>query len=147
MQNRFNGLGRILLAGALLTASAAFAPAQDTSNPKPDNTKVNKKERNAGEPTADQQKNNKPDRETAKEIRKAIQADKSLSTYAHNVKVIVQNGTVTLKGPVRSDEEKKTIEEKAAAVAGASNVTNELTIVAADSSSKPSKSKEPKSEP
>jgi len=46
---------------------------------------------------------------------------------------------VTLKGPVRSDEEKKAIEDKAAAVAGASNVKNELTIVAADSGKKPSK--------
>ena len=134
MTNRFNGLGRILLAGTLLTAGAALVPGQDKSNPKPDNTKINQADRQAGEPTADQQKNNKPDRETAKEIRKSIQSDKSLSTYAHNVKVIAQNGTVTLKGPVRSDEEKKIIQEKAAAVAGASNVVNDLTIVSADSS-------------
>ena len=132
MRHRFNGLGRILLAGALLTAGAALGPGQDT--PKPDNTKTNQADRNAGEPTADQQKNNKPDRETTKEIRKSIQSDKSLSTYAHNVKVISQNGTVTLKGPVRSDEEKKIIQDKAAAVAGAGNVVNELTIVAADNS-------------
>jgi len=134
MRNRFNGLGRILLAGGLLTAGAALGPGQDTSNPKPDNTKTNQADRQAGEPTADQQKNNKSDRETAKEIRKSIQSDKSLSTYAHNVKVIAQNGTVTLRGPVRSDEEKKIIQEKAAAVAGASNVVNDLTIVSADSS-------------
>jgi hyperosmotically inducible protein len=135
MRNPLNGFGRILLAGTLLTASAAFAPAQDP--PKPDNTKANKQET----PTADQQKNNKSDRETIKEIRKAITDDKSLSTYAHNVKVISKHGTVTLKGPVRSDEEKKAIEDKAAAVAGASNVKNELTITAADSSQKPSPSK------
>src|SRR6266568_4446635 len=137
MGKRLNGFGRILMAGALLTASAAFAPAQNT--PKPDNTKTNKQDRDTNTPTADKQKNNKPDRETAKEIRKAIVDDKSLSTYAHNVKVIVQHGTVTLKGPVRSEEEKKAVEEKAAAVAGASNVKNELTIVSADSSNKPSK--------
>src|SRR5262245_58571372 len=123
MRIRFHGFGRILLAGALLTAYAAVAPAQETS--KPDNTKVNKRDRNTNEPTADQQKNNKPDRETAREIRKAIQTDKSLSTHAHNVKVIVQNGTVTLRGPVRSEEEKKTVEEKAAAVVGESNVKDE----------------------
>jgi osmotically-inducible protein OsmY len=52
------------------------------------------------------------------------------------VKVITQGGTVTLKGPVRSDEEKKSIEEKATSVAGATNVKNELTIVSADSSAK-----------
>jgi len=117
-----------LVAGAVLGAGVASLPAQD----KPDNTKTNKQDRSASQPTADQQKNNKSDRETAKEIRKSIQSDKSLSTYAHNVKVIAQHGNVTLKGPVRSEEEKKTIQEKAAAVAGESNVVNELTIVAAD---------------
>ena len=54
--------------------------------------------------------------------------DKSLSTYAHNVKVITQNGQVTLKGPVRSDEEKRAIEAKAIAIAGENKVTSELDI-------------------
>jgi osmotically-inducible protein OsmY len=54
--------------------------------------------------------------------------DKSLSTYAHNVKIVSQQGKVTLKGPVRSEEEKKIVEQKAAEVAGAGNVTNEITI-------------------
>ena len=54
--------------------------------------------------------------------------DKSLSTYAHNVKIISQNGNVTLKGPVRSEDEKRAIEAKAAEVAGGNNVTNELEI-------------------
>jgi hyperosmotically inducible protein len=51
-----------------------------------------------------------------------------VSTYAHNVKIISKNGKVTLKGPVRSEDEKKTVESKAVEVAGAGNVTNELTI-------------------
>jgi len=55
-------------------------------------------------------------------------ADKGLSTYAHNVKIISQGGKVTLKGPVRSDEEKSSIEQKATDVAGAGNVTNEITV-------------------
>ena len=54
--------------------------------------------------------------------------DKSLSTYAHNVKVITQNGQVTLKGPVRSDDEKRAIEAKAAEIAGENKVTSELGI-------------------
>ena len=61
-------------------------------------------------------------------IRKSIMDDKSLSMYAHNVKVIAQNGSVTLKGPVRSAAEKETIEQKATEVAGAGKVTNRLTI-------------------
>ena len=129
-----------------IALALAFSPwtvpgrAQSTEGQtKPDNSKVNKRDRNPGEATADQQKNNKSDRETTKQIRKAIMDDKSLSTYAHNVKVISQHGTVTLKGPVRSEEEKKSIEDKANAVAGASNVKNEITVVAADSSNKPPK--------
>jgi osmotically-inducible protein OsmY len=130
MRNRLNGFGRILLAGALLTASAAMAPAQNT--PKPDNSKTNKQQ--AQSPTAAQQKNNKSDREITREIRKAIMDDKTLSSNAHNVKVITQHGMVTLKGPVRSDEEKKTVEEKATTVAGAANVKNEITVMSADHS-------------
>jgi osmotically-inducible protein OsmY len=61
-------------------------------------------------------------------IRKAVVSDESLSTYAHNVKIIAQNGKVTLKGPVRSEEEKRTIEAKATEVAGAGNVVNQLTV-------------------
>ncbi len=61
-------------------------------------------------------------------IRKALMEDKSLSTYAHNVKIIAQNGKVTLKGPVRSEEEKSSVEQKAAQVAGAGNVNSELTV-------------------
>ena len=90
----------------------------------PDNTKQNKTEGM----TADNQKNSKLDRETSQKIRKAILSDKSLSTYAHNVKVITTNGTVVLKGPVRSDEEKAAIEAKATEVAGAANVKSELTV-------------------
>jgi len=54
--------------------------------------------------------------------------DKSLSNYAHNVKIITQNGQVTLKGPVQSEEEKKTVEIKATEVAGQNKVTSELNI-------------------
>ena len=121
--------GKILITGILATGTAVFTAAQDTAV-KPDNTRTNQADRGKGEPTADQQKNNKSDRETTRQIRKALIGDKTLSTYAHNVKVISQNGTVTLKGPVRSEEEKKTVETKAIEVAGASNVKNELTVAA-----------------
>ena len=64
-------------------------------------------------------------------IRKAVVADKGLSTYAHNVKIISEHGKVTLKGPVRSEEERKNIQAKATAVAGDGNVMDEMTIAAA----------------
>ena len=106
--------------------------AQDsmTQQPTPaaDNTKMNQRDRNTNEPTADQQKDNRSDREITRQIRQSIMKDKSLSTYAHNVKIISQNGMVTLKGPVRSEEEKKSIAAKASQVAGESKVTNELDV-------------------
>jgi hyperosmotically inducible protein len=54
--------------------------------------------------------------------------DKSLSSYAHNVKIIAENGAVTLKGPVRSDEEKTAVEAKAAEIAGADKVISQLEV-------------------
>jgi hyperosmotically inducible periplasmic protein len=109
----------------VMAGSLAFLCAQQ-----PDNTKRNKGEH----PTADQAKNTTSDRDIMQGIRKAIVSDSSLSTYAHNVKVISKNGKVTLKGPVRSEAEKQAVESKATEVAGAGNVTNELTV-------KPEKSK------
>jgi hyperosmotically inducible protein len=95
---------------------------------KVDNTKVNKQDRNASAATADQGKNNLSDREMMRKIRRAVMEDKSLSTYGHNVKIISQQGKVTLKGPVHSEDEKKLIEAKAAEVAGAGNVNDEITV-------------------
>src|SRR5262249_31647559 len=92
--------------------------AQDPGAQAPDNTKMNQRDRSASEPTADQQKENNSDRELTRQVRRAIVSDKSLSTYAHNVKIIAQNGTVTLKGPVKSEAEKTAVEQKAADAAG-----------------------------
>jgi osmotically-inducible protein OsmY len=97
---------------------------QARSRQQPDNTAANKQQAT----TADQQKETAEDRELAQKIRKSIVDDKSLSTYGHNVKVIVRNGMVTLKGPVKSEDEKKSIGAKAADVAGADKVQNELTV-------------------
>ena len=139
MRHPLEKVARIVLASALLVGGAAFSTAQE-AGVKADNTKANKEDRDKKAVTADQQKENKSDREITRQIRKAIVADKSLSTYAHNVKVIAQHGTVTLKGPVRSEEEKTAVEQKAAEVAGASNVKNEITVTAAaDRGKRPSK--------
>ncbi|MGA8618561.1 MAG: BON domain-containing protein [Candidatus Sulfotelmatobacter sp.] len=115
---------------AALLSGWALAGAQDTQSnaPQPDNTKINQRDRNSSEPTADQQKMNTSDREITKQIRQSIEKDKTISTYGHNVKIITQNGMVTLKGPVRSDEEKKAIEAKATEVAGPDKVTNEMDV-------------------
>lgn len=122
---------------ALTVAGALLVPALTAgAQTPPDNTKVNKRDRNKGEATADQQKENASDREITQKIRRALMDDKNLSTYAHNVKVIAQDGQVTLKGPVRTEEEKQTVEAKATAVAGAGHVTNEISIAPSNGAKK-----------
>lgn len=120
-------VARLCLIG-FLVGSVFAQDAATQSNTSSDNTKVNKRDRNTSEPTADQGKNATSDRETMRKIRRAVVADKSLSTYAHNIKIISQNGKVTLKGPVHTEDEKKAIEAKATEIAGAGNVTDEITI-------------------
>jgi hyperosmotically inducible protein len=111
---------------SLAVAAPVFAqqPPTNTSQTAPDNTKANKTD----QLSADKQKNGKHDLAITRDIRRALVADKSLSTYAHNVKVITANGEVTLKGTVRSEEERKAVEAKAVEVAGQGRVANELTI-------------------
>src|ERR1700687_3448148 len=130
MKRSFINSHRLLLAlGSLaLGVSLMAAPVpryQYSQQTAPDNTKKNKAQTS---PTADQQKMNPADRAITQKIRKAIHQDKSLSTYAHNIKVITQNGKVTLRGPVRSEEEKNNLQAKAVAVAGEENVTNQLEV-------------------
>jgi hyperosmotically inducible periplasmic protein len=121
---------RLLLAlGSLaLGASLMAMPVprnQDNQQTAPDNTKKNKDQTS---PTADQQKVNPTDRAITQKIRKAVHDDTSLSTYAHNIKIITQDGKVTLRGPVRSEDEKNNLQAKAVTVAGQENVTNRLEI-------------------
>jgi osmotically-inducible protein OsmY len=137
-------LSLVLLCGSAALVTAQQAPASssstDTGATAPDNTKVNKRDRNQAEPTADQQKENKSDRELARSIRRSLVKDKTMSTYAHNIKVVAQDGKITLKGPVRSAEEKQAVEAKAAELAGGSDkITSEIEV--ASKSGKPSADK------
>jgi hyperosmotically inducible periplasmic protein len=95
-----------------------------TAQTAPDNSNQNRNQA----PTADNQSNAQSDRMTTARIRKAIIGDKTLSTYAHNVKIITLNGAVTLKGPVKSDEEKEKIAAMTANIVSADKVTDELTV-------------------
>jgi len=117
---KFKRLSNFALACQLFAATAGLsgvAVAQDKD----------------GQPTADQQKSNKADRELTQKIRKSVFSDKSLSVSAHNVKIISRDGMVTLRGAVKSDDEKKSIEDKATEIAGQGKVTSELTVASSDS--------------
>ena len=120
--------GLLLTAGMVLGLWLGAGPQVRAQQNAPDNTKTNQGDANKGAATADQQKMNAADRNITKEIRSSIMKDKSLSTYAHNIKIITQDGKVTLKGPVRSEDEKAAIESKAVAIAGANNVTDQLEV-------------------
>ena len=118
----------LFLITLLCSVPSIWAQTDNDQNAAPDNTKVNTRDRDKNEMTADQQKENRSDRELARQVRRALVKDKSLSTYAHNVKVIARDGAVTLKGPVRSEEEKQAVEAKAVEVAGQGKVTDEISV-------------------
>src|SRR5580700_1753618 len=132
MKAIYRNVVRTFLCSGLLLGAGVLASAQEPTSqqasPAADNTKVNERDRSQTEPTADQQKDNRSDRDITQQVRQSIMKDKSLSTYAHNVKIITQNGQVTLKGPVRSEDEKQTVEAKATEVAGENKVTSLLDI-------------------
>ena len=121
-------LHRSTIAIALLCTPVAALHAapvtQDTGSHPPDNSAHNKNHAR----TADNQPNAAEDRLTTQKVRKAIVADKDLSTYAHNVKIITSNGAVTLKGPVKTAEEKEKVAADAASVVTPDKVTNQLTV-------------------
>jgi len=115
---------RILVLGAMMAGTPLLGVGQQ--QPAPDNTKTNADtDRNT---TADKQNNAASDRTLTQQVRKAITQDKSMSTYAHNVKVVTQSGQVTLSGPVRSDEEKQAIVQKAAEVAGQDHIVDQISV-------------------
>jgi hyperosmotically inducible protein len=116
-----------ITAGTFAVVLVSIKPT--SAQTQPDNTAANKSDQNAAGVTAQDQKMNPADRDTTAKIRRAVMADKSLSTYAHNVKIICQDGVVTLKGPVRSDDEVNSIMSKAKDVTGTSyKVVNQLSV-------------------
>lgn len=126
--SRNNSLFHFAVLAGILVTGLALSSASAQNPPQPDNTKVNKQDREPGAVTADQQKSDRTDRQLTQQIRKAVVGDKSLSTYAHNVKIVSQGGAVTLKGPVRSEEEKKAIVAKAEEIAGPGKVRDQLSV-------------------
>ena len=118
------------LLGALTFSTPFVSAAEDQPKepPKADNSAVNKRDRDPNEATADQSKQNKADVELAAKIRQSVVKDETLSTNAHNVKIIAIDGVVTLKGPVKNDAEKAAVEKYAVSVVGEKNVKSQIEI-------------------
>jgi hyperosmotically inducible protein len=117
----------LLLSLALLRLNSV-ASAQGPTPIAPDNSAVNARDRDAGAMTAGQQSNTKGDTAITRKIRRAVVKDTTLSTMAHNVKIITVNGSVTLRGPVKTDDEKPAVGNLAQQVAGADKVDNQLEV-------------------
>lgn len=123
-QNILTGLAVLALVGNGLAYS--HDNKDDTTYHAPDNSGVNKS-KNQGL-TAEEQSTTKKDTEITRRIRQELVKDDKLSTYGKNVKVITNDGRVTLKGPVHSESEKFRIVKKAQRIAGPSHVVNELEV-------------------
>jgi osmotically-inducible protein OsmY len=119
--------GLLQCAAPVVYAQKSDSSADRQTQTAPDNTRANKADRNA-QPTAQDQSNAKSDRDLAAAVRKAITQDKSLSTYAHNVKVVVRDGAVTLRGPVRSGDEKTKVAELARQTAASEKIDDQMSI-------------------
>lgn len=115
----------LMIASALCGSSVALAQNAAIS---PDNSAVNARDRNPVAKTAGEQSNDKSDIETTRKIRQAVVKNDALSVMAHNIKIITVNGAVTLRGPVKTQEEKLTIVNAAQQIAGTNKVDNQLEV-------------------
>jgi len=121
----------VMVAILALSVAACGGPGNNPSaGNDADNTARNERDKNEATKTPGDQNENAADLEISQAIRKAIVADDSLSLNAHNVKIITNAGAVTLRGPVKSAQEKAAVEMKAKQVAGVTSVENLLEIEA-----------------
>jgi len=121
-------VGLFMLGGYISSVPAAEMPQSPPAQTAPDNTGRNTRDRHGNTLTPGDQSESKADRTLTQQIRKALVADKSLSTTAKNVKIITVNGLVTLRGPVNSPQEKEKIEAKAQQMAGVNKVDSQLEV-------------------
>jgi len=100
---------------------------QEPRDAPPDNSRVNARDRDGAAKTPIDQNENKEDIRLTADIRKRV-VDTKMSVDAQNVKIITQDGQVTLRGPVKTDEERQRVEQIAIGIAGAGKVTNQLEV-------------------
>ncbi len=118
-----------LLSISSLTISAF---AQDNSKPAADNSGRNERDRSGETQTSGDQSNSSEDIKITAAIRRAVMHEDSLSMTAKNVKIITQNGVVTLRGPVKNAAEKEKIAQIAQSAAGQAKIENQLEVKMAE---------------
>lgn len=78
--------------------------------------------------TAGDQSNKPADLDTVKRIRRELMQDDALSTKAKNIKVIVANNGVTLKGVVKTAAEREIILKHAYTTAPKHRIYNQISV-------------------
>jgi len=119
---------RTLLALACLSAFSLAALAADNEKAKPDNTTTNERDRSGETKTSGDQSNSSADLKTTQAIRRVLMKDRELSTTAKNIEVITANGQVTLRGPVKTAQEKAKIDRLARSAAGGAQIDDQLDV-------------------
>jgi hyperosmotically inducible protein len=119
---------RILLAIACLSALSLAALAADDEKSKSDNTKTNQRDRSGETKTSGDQSNSSADLKVTQAIRQALMKDGELSTTAKNIKIITANGQVTLRGPVKTAQEKAKVDQIARSAAGGAQIDDQLDV-------------------
>ena len=119
---------RTLLALACLTAFGLAALTADDKTAEPDNTATNQRDRSGETKTSGDQSNSSADLKTTQAIRQALMKDGGLSMTAKNIKIVTASGQVTLRGPVKTAEEKARIDQLAKSAAGRAKVDNQLEV-------------------
>src|ERR1051325_750371 len=122
-------LSLLIFGGYACNSQPAEKTQVSSAKTPPDNTGHNVQDRSGATLTPGDQSESEADRTLTQRVRQAVVADDSLSTTAHNIKIITINGVVTLRGPVNSAQEKANIAAKAQQIAGATKVDNQLEIV------------------
>jgi osmotically-inducible protein OsmY len=117
----------IILALACLSAFS-LATLAGNEKAKPDNTATNERDRSGETKTSGDQSNSSADSKTTQAIRQALMKDGELSMTAKNIKVITANGHVTLRGPVKTAQEKAKIDQLAKSSAGGVQIDNQLDV-------------------
>ena len=116
----------LLVLACLSTVSVAAMAADDKT--KPDNTAINERDRSRETQTSGDQSNSSADLKTTQAIRQALMKDGELSTTAKNIKIITNNGQVTLRGPVKNAQEKAKIDQLARSAAGGAKIDDQLDV-------------------
>jgi hyperosmotically inducible periplasmic protein len=120
--------GAIGLTGVPFAWAADPSTTSDAAQSAPDNSGRNKRDRSGDTLTSGDQGNSQQDVDLTKRIRQQVVKDDQLSTMAHNVKIITVNGVVTLRGPVKTPDEKQRVVAMAERIAGQGHVKDHLEI-------------------